>query len=197
MAIYKAVLSTWLDTTEPGDAMQITPHFQVAGALQDTENLANDLLTAWNSYIQTGAQGTQQRCAIYDVSQPAPNYPKTVQTRFQDVVKPSTLNRDVAICLSYYAGFNRPRYRGRLYIPACLVTTTIAGSNAAQGQMDKVAALVPILAGLGGVNVDWGVYSRVDNVFRKATDYWVDNAWDTQRRRGKKSTARSKGTTSG
>lgn len=197
MPVYKAVISTWLDSTEPGDALQITPHFNDTGLGSNPENLANDLLNAWNPYLIPAVQGGQQRCTLYNVATPAPNYPVAQVTRFPDVVKASTVNRDVAVCLSFYGGENRPRKRGRLYIPACLITTALSSADVSATIMTKVAALVPIFQSLGGVDVDWGVYSRAGSSFTKATNWWVDNAWDSQRRRGKKATARQTGTTSG
>jgi hypothetical protein len=62
---------------------------------------------------------------------------------------------------------------------------------------NRVAELVPILAGLGGLDVDWVVYSRVTDTARKVTNWWVDDAWDIQRRRGLRPTTRTEGTTSG
>jgi hypothetical protein len=55
---------------------------------------------------------------------------------------------------------------------------------------------VPILTALGGLDVDWVVYSRVDNRSSPVTDWFVDNSWDTQRRRGPRATSRITGTTS-
>jgi hypothetical protein len=42
-----------------------------------------------------------------------------------------------------------------------------------------------------------GVWSQADHTFRKATDYFISDAWAIQRRRGIKETARTKGTTTG
>jgi hypothetical protein len=60
----------------------------------------------------------------------------------------------------------------------------------------KVAALVPILTGLGGVNVDWVVWSSKLRTSVPVTDWHVDNAFDTQRRRGIGATVTVSGTTS-
>lgn len=196
MPTFKIVLTTWLDSTEPSDGLQITPTFSSALPGFNAETLASDLLDAWNPWLGATVRDTQQRAVVYDVQGAKPNYPKYQETRFPDVAKASPSNRDVALCLTGFHDNNRPRFRGRLYIPMCLTGVTPTGSNASPTARDKVAALVPILTGLGGVDVDWGVWSTVDNAFRSYTDWYVDDAWDTQRRRGKRATARTAGTTS-
>jgi hypothetical protein len=196
-ATYKFVLSTWLDSSEPTDALQITPVFHHKTISPDLGQMANDLLDGWDTYLGADVRGTQQRCTIYDVQGARPNYPKEQVQRFTDTVRASTQNRDIAVCLSFYADDNRPRQRGRLYIPLCLTGMSPAGPNVSASIRTKIGALVPLLEGLGGPDWDWGVWSTVGLSFKKATHWWVDDAWDTQRRRGKRATARTLGTTSG
>jgi len=78
----------------------------------------------------------------------------------------------------------------------CLTGHSAASAVASGALITKVAALVPLFEGLGGPDWDWGVYSRVDNQFRKYTNWFIDNAFDTQRSRGRKATGRTAGTTS-
>jgi hypothetical protein len=40
-------------------------------------------------------------------------------------------------------------------------------------------------------NTTWLMYSKADNAYAKIESIWVDNAWDTQRRRGLKPTQRN------
>lgn len=196
MATYKVVLTTWLDTTAPGDGIQITPTFNWAAGLADLDSFADDLLDAWNGWLAVNVRDTQQRVTIYDWQGAKPNYPKYQQQRFSDVAKPAPSNRELALCLTGYNENNRPRQRGRLYIPVCMTGQGASGAVASGTLRQKVADLAPIFENLGGVDVDWGVWSRVDNTFRKYTHWYVDDAWDVQRRRGKKATARTQGTTS-
>jgi hypothetical protein len=196
-ATYKFVLSTWLDTVNPSDAMQITPTFHHKLVAPELDTMANDLLDGWQAWMQVQYRTTQMRVTIYDVAGARPNYPKELIERNTGAAVVAGVNRDVALCLSAYADNNRPRQRGRLYIPCVLGLSSIAGANANAAAMQKIADLVPLFEGLGGVDWDWGVYSRVANQFRKYTNFWVDNAWDTQRRRGKRASARQTGTTSG
>jgi hypothetical protein len=106
---------------------------------------------------------------------------------------------EAAVVLSYYAGQNAQRHRGRMYLPAWLLGATSSDMvrSVPQSIRDAAAGLVTTLQGLGGVNVDWGVWSEADHTFRKATNYFVSDAWAIQRRRGIKETARNVGTTTG
>jgi hypothetical protein len=196
MAVYRCVLSTWMDTTNPTDAMQVTPHFSVSTPLADEQALCDDLLEGWRTWVAAGFQGTQMRCTVYNAQGAPPHYPLATKEINTGVATASTINRDVAVCLSYYSQVNRPRHRGRLYIPCVLTGSAASGGVVSSTIMTKVAALVPVFTGLGGVDVDWCVYSRVDDTPRSVSNWWIDNSWDTQRRRGRKADARQQGSVS-
>jgi hypothetical protein len=106
---------------------------------------------------------------------------------------------EAAICLSYFAGQNAPGYRGRMYLPAWLMGAAAGDMAVAIPTALRNAAqtFVGYFAGLGGANVDWGLWSERDHTFRKATNYFISDAWAIQRRRGIKETARTTGTTTG
>jgi hypothetical protein len=42
-----------------------------------------------------------------------------------------------------------------------------------------------------GTGYDWCVYSPTSNMLFPISQIWVDDAWDTQRRRGVKATTRT------
>jgi hypothetical protein len=183
-----------MDGTDPGDAMLITPHFSTVNPAIDAENLVDDLLAAWQGWLPSQYRTTQIGVKLYDAQKP--NYPVAEKLVNPDVSVASAVNRDVAVCLSFYAQHNRPRLRGRLYIPVAVTGAAVTGPHVSATIQTKVGELVPIFTGLGGIDIDWCVFSRKDNVGRSVTDWWIDNSWDTQRRRGIKATGRVKGTTS-
>src|SRR3954466_9581777 len=82
---------------------------------------------------------------------------------------------EVAVCLSYYAGTNAPRRRGRMYLPAWLggAASPDLGPPMGGAQSNACVPLGGYLASLGGLNVDWGVWSQSAPTFRKATDYFI------------------------
>lgn len=90
--------------------------------------------------------------------------------------------REVALCLSFYAERNLPRQRGRIF-----VGPWAAGAMADRPATSLQTALIELgqdFADLGGVDVDWCVFSRTDDEFRPVTNTWCDDAWDTVRSRG-------------
>ncbi len=101
--------------------------------------------------------------------------------------------REVCVCLSYYAGRNLPRDRGRIYLGPFLASTTgEERPNAAL--LGRFITLGNGLASVGESAVvadsDWVVFSPTRGTAKVITNIWVDNEWDTQRRRGLKATSR-------
>jgi hypothetical protein len=198
MPIYRAQVTIHSDSALPRDGMVMTPHFDDHGLTSNPDNLAEDLATAISGWV-VPANGRQVTVKLYDAQSAPPNTPVGEAVRNTALTPTSYVPRELALCLSYYAEVNSPRRRGRLYVPPVYMaagpeTPTVRPNSAWR---TKVAALVPILAGLGGVDVDWVVFSRRDNVARKVTNWFIDDEWDTMRSRGLRSTTRDTGTTSG
>lgn len=182
------------DSTLPRDALTITPHFNDGGVGSDPQGLATDLCAAMATYLPTARQ---IEVTAYDAQGTPPVVPVGYAVTGSGLAPPSDCPREVAVCLSFFSEFNRPRRRGRLYLPMCALGFT--GSLLVRPSAPvrtKVGQLAPILQDLGGLDVDWCVYSRVDNVARAVTDWWVDDEWDTIRSRGLRPTTRLTGTTS-
>jgi hypothetical protein len=120
------------------------------------------------------------------------------------------LPNEVALCLSYQAvaisGESQARRRGRIFFgPLCNTANTLS----ATGECRPSAALVTALCGAAtllatpaataaGDLVHWAVYSpttdlteTIDDAFQDVDNGWVDNSFDTQRRRGRDATART------
>lgn len=107
---------------------------------------------------------------------------------------------EVALCLSYRAaappGVPIARTRGRVYVGpfhANAVTMNNAGDTRPASALitsmrDRGFQLT--LAGEVIGAAKWAVYSTIDNVARAVISGWVDDAFDTQRRRGSKATTR-------
>lgn len=184
------------DTALVRDRVVMTPHFNDVGIGTDPDTLCEDLATALQTYFLP-ANGREISVTAYDAQGTPPVLPQGNAIRNVGLAPVSSSPREVALCLSFYAGTNTPRRRGRLYIPYFAISTSSAGGPR-PGSVDrtKVGALVPILTGLGGTDVDWCVYSRVDDTPHAVTNWWVDDEWDTQRTRGLRSTTRTVGTTS-
>jgi len=194
MAVFRAQIATAQDSLLPADRIMITPHF-VSTSGQDYEALVEEIANAWDAYCVTGNEITVKLYAAEDVV--PPNFPLAEHTIQTGIASPSTINRDSAMCLSFYAGVNRPRYRGRVYVPCSLTGIAPSGARPSGTNQTKVGALAQVLADIGPPDFQWCVFSRRDMVGRAVTNWWVDNNWDTQRRRGTRPTSRLEGTIAG
>jgi hypothetical protein len=188
----KFEIGMWRDTTDARDVAIMTPHFKVVSASPDWDALASDLATAINTWV--GNSGVQIRIRVYDDEGSPPRRPLAEAIRNPGNSTPSASNRDTAVCLSFHGGSGRPTERGRLYVPLYILGIAGTGANVSTATQTKVGALAPILANLGGVNVDWVVWSAKLHSSKPVTNWHVDNAFDTQRRRGLTATARLSGT---
>lgn len=171
--------------------MTITPHFWDSGATTDPQNLASSMVDGLLTIAPTTAE---VRCAVYDAQGTKPVYPAALEIRNPGGMQATTNPRELAMCLSFYGDRNVKRQRGRLYIPPFVLsmsTNSLRPSIAQTGMQ----ALVDLFTGLGGVDVDWCVYSRLLDRAFSVTNYWWDDEWDVVRSRGLKGTTRQEGST--
>jgi len=136
---------------------------------------------------------------FYDLSQTVPpNYPIAIKT-FDLASNPSTdgLPSEVALCLSMQgaksSGFPQARRRGRIYFGPLHAGTTADGRpttaviNALAAAADALAT--GLLASTNSAILS--IWSVANAAAVHVNDGWVDNAWDTQRRRGIDRTTRT------
>jgi hypothetical protein len=146
---------------------------------------------------------------VYNLDDPKPRQPVYTANTNQGggTNGNGRLPNEVALCLSLKAdipsGVDPSSRKGRIYIgplranpggspayvsgcdpatgrpPATLMATMI---SAAESLSDEIAGLA---------SWDWGVYSPTLDTFSEIKGGWVDNAMDTQRRRGIGTTART------
>ena len=194
-SIVRAQIAWSPDSGLPRDAITINPHFENTGGVftdTDWQSFAAALSTAMAAYTNAPMQTA---VTIYDAQGLPPHPPLAKSVRNLGLHPASGHPREIALCLSYYSQRNAPRFRGRLYIPAPVITLSVS-VRPAQVNIDKTMSMAGLLANAGGVDVDWIVYSRRDNDARPVSNFWVDNEWDTIRSRGLRGTARSTGTAS-
>lgn len=184
MAIIRAQVSFGADLPDPRHRLQITPHFNaqdydpIGGT--NWQTLCDDLAAAMSTYTG-GSREVQVK--LYNAEQAPPAFPKATKTLNPGLYPASSGPRELAICLSYKGG-DGPRRRGRLYVPFPLQNSSSVGVRPPQTHRQKVADLAPLLRALGGANVQWGVWSRMDQEFYPADSAYVDDEWDVIRSRG-------------
>jgi hypothetical protein len=111
---------------------------------------------------------------------------------------PECLPEEVALCLSFQgvpiSGINQARRRGRVYLGPWSVNANTSTADVSRPNDGLVATIVgragQLALELVTNDVEWGVLSSTITGFTAISQIWVDNAWDTQRRRGPDPTAR-------
>lgn len=203
MAVYKFQVSVPVTTTLPRDRFVNVFHMDhVAGAVQPTDltNMANDIVALWNARF--GRSSNEIMVKIYDAAGPPPHPPlKTHIVNAGSVWAGADVPNEVALCVSY-AGPNRNnrRQRGRMYLAPQLKAGSpvftwgqLPDTNTLNWAADWYRKSNESFPDLGGVDWKFGVWSPAAQSFTQTTQYWVDNEWDTQRRRGRKATTRVSG----
>lgn len=102
----------------------------------------------------------------------------------------SALPAEVALCLSYQAALednvNQARRRNRKYIGPFASNALGTNGRPSPGLIDTMtlAAREMLQAAQASVTWEWVGYSKTNAGSWEIDNGWVDNAWDTQRRRG-------------
>lgn len=137
--------------------------------------------------------------AIYHMGDPEPRSPiAEADTGTLDGENSGGLPTEVAVCLSYRAAYvsGEPpaRRRGRIFLGPLTTDTLDALTDYVRpsgGLREAMATAAADTANqLVTVGAPWQVFSRVDDAIRPVIGGWVDNEWDTQRRRGREATSR-------
>jgi hypothetical protein len=177
----------------PRDVMTTNLYFNDRGVTTDPDQLAMDIAEVFDNVWNKFSQELEVR--LYDRADSKPR-PVKGQALIHSGTRPvAGMPREVALCLSYFADRNLPRNRGRMYLPVSQYqTSTSLGERPGTNIMGAALAMVTLsnqsFPDVGGVDVQWCVYSRADDKFKQVTDAWVDDEWDTVRSRGLKATRR-------
>lgn len=187
MGVHKYQVSAMLDSALPRDRIINTLYFDHQGPTADLDLMCRDLAQVFvDGWYNTTAE---IRVRAYDVGS-APNYPVGEGVKNPGASGTSAGPREVCLCLSYYAERNLPRKRGRIYLPnfGTLPFTAVRPTTA---QRQKALDLAQDFRDLGGIDVDWVQYSPTAGEASNVTNAYVDDEWDTQRRRGLRPTTRT------
>lgn len=202
-------------SNKPEDVVVNTFHFQHADALAVSRQIVADYVIEFYNVLTTGTPSgpavadylskwlsraaSKSVVKVYDLAEPMPRepslHPFTLGASSMGVV--AEMPAEVALCASFYATRNLPRQRGRLYIGPFSVPATVDDT----AQVERAIPSSSLIGSLAGslkrliAKPDTGprfsVWSPSDQQSRIVTNGWVDNAWDTQRRRGQDATLRT------
>lgn len=186
------------DSALPRDAIVNTIYLRhnTVGVITgfDTDALAADLAQVYEEKLFVGTALRAITVKAYDTAGPPPHDPVSVHVRNPDGVPvPASSPSEIALCLSFKGG-QRPWERGRIFLAPWMTQEGRMPQNISARPYD--ALMTPLLdlaegfAGLGGIDIDWVVHSKTHATDTKVQSAWVDDEWDTQRRRGLKATRR-------
>jgi hypothetical protein len=172
------------DSALPKDVVSINPHYNGS----DPQQLANALKTNLQGYTPVGPHPFTIK--VYDALAPPPSYPLATATQ-EGTAPSSQCPREIALCLSYFSTYNRPRFRGRLYLPVSWFTSVVnvrPSGAVITGALDFAPS---VLTKALPSQTNWVVWSAVEKKSQGGvSDVWVDDEWDTIRSRGLSPTTR-------
>lgn len=149
-------------------------------------------------YFPTSMEQNGHTFEWYRESDPPPRAPiRTTVWNLTSNPSGTPLPSEVALCCSFQAdrisGVPQARRRGRVYIgPLSTVALGTDGRPAATFVTAMVNAGNDLVdASVASTTWKWSVFSRVLGTGSEVTNGWVDNAFDTQRRRGIAPSART------
>lgn len=218
--LWRAQVSIPMDTALPEDAIVNTWHFDddddPIAAPDDTRDWIMQALTGFyqtiDNVLLAASVTSPATVRLYDMADPTPRQPLfTEQIALTPVNGDDGLPSEVALCLSFSAtvssGQNAARRRGRLYLGpiATAAITTEGGARRPSAAVRTVIANAAAVVrngiehpGSPGLHLKWAIYSpttdatdTLGNAFNDVATGWIDDAFDTQRRRGARPTTRT------
>nr|CRY96650.1 hypothetical protein [uncultured prokaryote] len=126
----------------------------------------------------------------YDMDGPPPHYPIAVRPLALTTVDNASLPAEVALCLSFqaqkFSGVPQASRRGRIYLGPMGGSATGLDGRPESVTVGLITTAASAFLDRGAANPQWSwvVWSTKNETSAPVADGWVDNAWDTQRRRG-------------
>jgi hypothetical protein len=154
------------------------------GSTNDPGSIASNL----GPQVVRGPGALEVRC--YHLGDPEPREPVITQHEVLGTASTSALPSEVAVCLSFAGERSLPSTRGRIYVGPLahsalqLETTSKRPRVAAHVMLQLVDAAQRIAGGTDSEPARWVVYSPTTNTSTLIRQAYVDDAFDTQRRRG-------------
>ena len=207
MGLYRVSVTFGAASQIPADNIVNTFHFFQGGPLIDGDNVrdiikdfyavkAPSAVNAIGHYMSTLVTSTAT-VRMYSLDDPKPRPPRYESTFTFSRGSAMPMPREVAMVVSYQApreaGELQSRRRNRWYVGPLNSNAMAASGGLPAGQFTtdlRYAAKEMLRASAAAANWQWKVYSPTNNEYYDIDGGWVDNAWDTQRRRGEKPTVR-------
>lgn len=176
-------------------AAEITAISLALDAFYDTVTTSG---SAVRQYLNQTVAAAGHRLKMYALTDPEPRFPVYDEPFVITTPTGAPIPSEVALCLSFQSapasGVNMARRRGRVFIGPLNTAALLTGTDDAYPNSTFTATLVAAGVRLrNDPDCVWGVWSPTGSEFNTIASVWVDNSFDTQRRRGKRPTARVTG----
>lgn len=200
MALWRLQVTIPMDSALTADYASNTWHF----VSDDTEAATDDVADALDAFYDDIAGQLSSLITpgawvykFFDLADPEPRVPRYTKTdRGPATTGSNSAPPEVALCLSfrgnYGSGVPAARARNRLYIGPLQAGSIGADGRPSSGLVTALADAGDALLTASGAGAwDWVGYSPTDAGQFGIVQGWVDNEFDTQRRRGRQATSRS------
>lgn len=205
--LYQAQWIFQAASQRPEDAVTNTTHWHKTGSISDFENV-RDMLVDFYSVIPTGATNRVQdffttkgltgnwQLKMYKLSDDKPRAPAYTSQGSFELQNVASLPSEVALVMSFQtepeSGLPQARRRNRIYLGpfAGMANSEVGRPSNLLVETLLFAGHQMIVASDESIYWAWHVYSPTQNAHYPTISGWVDNAWDSQRRRGVDATLR-------
>lgn len=210
MAVYAFQVTIPTDSAIPADYVTNTWHFSTVGALpvitdfDNVRDMLDDFYStspsgggiAISDYYANNLGNTVQvkAYALEDSPPRAPAYESTFNAAWSGT---NNQPAEVALVMSFQAarvsGTPQSRRRNRVYLGPWGTNGAGSDGRPAPALITQIqrAATDLAAAASSSVNWNWVIWSPTQQQDYQVDNGWIDNAWDTQRRRGPKPTSRT------
>jgi len=205
--LYQAQWIFQAASNRPEDGVTNTTHWYKGGAQFDYENI-RDMLVDFYSEIPDGASNSltdfmtdkglsgNWQLKIYRLTDDKPRAPVYTSQGSFELTSQDCLPAEIALVMSFQAepesGLTQARRRNRIYLGPFGVTANKDIGRPADLLVETMlfAGKALLIAQDQSITWGWHIYSPTQNAHYPVASGWVDNAWDSQRRRGVESTLR-------
>lgn len=200
MVMYRVQMTLKTDDLNPANF--VTNTWYVLGVdVADAEEFKDTLVTEYGTlmtYWSPLLQPNTHEFKIYDMEDPEPRAPVSEGTwSLSSNPSGTALPPEVALCLSFQApkmsGQVQARRRGRIYFGPFNTAAIGTDGRPISGLVTALSAVGDgIIVASGATSWNWATHSSYSPTTGLAVDNgWVDNEFDTQRRRGREWTTRT------
>lgn len=200
MAVVRALVTLHTANANPEDFVTNSLYFDDGDDPASWPGIVGGLIDRYEAFrpmYSTHIARNGHEIQLYKMSDPTPRVPVYEETwNFAGTITGAIMPTEVAIVLSFQgsrvSGQPQSRRRGRIYLGPLAAAQVDSSGRPSSTLLTAVQTFGDQLLALSDVSVwTWVAFSTVNHSGVNVTNGWVDNSFDTQRRRGVGWTART------